>query len=112
MSHVRVSYPALSKMEIIEKLKEARIRLRKELPVLRMILYGSYALDRHTAGSDIDLLVVYDGKQRKDAYKLVMTSVDLPRLEPKVYTQQEFNTRVARSKKFSEILEKEGIVIS
>jgi hypothetical protein len=112
MSQVRVTYPTLSRKQVIEKLRQARIHLEKKLPISKMVLYGSYAIDRYTAGSDIDLLVVYKGKRREDVYKLVMAEVDLPRLEPRVYTEEEFNASMARSRKFAETLKQEGVVIS
>jgi predicted nucleotidyltransferase len=39
--------------------------------------------------SDIDLLVVYDGEPRDDAYKLVRRRLSLRGLEPHVYTEAE-----------------------
>lgn len=112
VSQVRVSYPVLGKKQVTEKLRLARSRLEKKLPVSKMILYGSYATGRYTAGSDIDVLVVYSGEQREDAYRLVIDEVALPRLEPKVYSEEQFNALIARSRKFIEILERESIVIS
>jgi len=112
MSQVRVTYPSLSRSEVVEKLRQAYISLERKLPVSKMILYGSYAQDRYTAGSDIDLIVVYEGNPREDAYKLVMEEIRLPRLEAKVYSEEEFNALIAGNTKFAETLEKEGIVIA
>jgi len=111
MSQVRVTYASLSRSEVIEKLRKARISLKGKLPVSRMILYGSYAQDRYTAGSDIDVIVVYAGKPREDAYKLVTDEVRLPRLEPKVYTEEQFNALIAANSRFAETLDKEGVMI-
>jgi len=111
MSQVRVTYPSLSRSEVIEKLRKARISLKGKLPVSRMILYGSYAQDRYTAGSDIDVIVAYAGKPREDAYKLVTDEVRLPRLEPKVYTEEQFNALIAANSRFAETLDKEGVMI-
>ena len=96
---------------MIEKLRKARISLKGKLPVSRMILYGSYAQDRYTAGSDIDVIVAYAGKPREDAYKLVTDEVRLPRLEPKVYTEEQFNALIAANSRFAETLDKEGVMI-
>jgi hypothetical protein len=112
MSQVRVTYPALTREQVIERLKQAQINLEKKLHVSRIILYGSYAEGRYTAGSDIDVVVVYEGKERHDAYKIVMEEVGLPRLEPKTYTVDQFNALMLRSPRFAETLQKEGIVIS
>jgi len=112
MSRVRVTYPSLGRSQVVERLRQAHIRLKEKLPVSKMILYGSYAKGRHTAGSDIDIVVVYDGPPRGDAYKLVMEEIKLPRVEPKVYSKDQFDALVASSPKFAEALEKEGILIS
>lgn len=110
-SRVRVTYPALARRQIVERLRQARIRLETKLPVSEMILYGSYAQDRYTVGSDIDIVVVYEGPPMEDAYKLVMDEIGLPRLEPKVYTREQFDALVAKSPRFAEALSKEGIKI-
>jgi predicted nucleotidyltransferase len=111
MSQVRVTFPILTKDKVIRALKEARPDLEKKLHVSRIVLYGSYAQGRYTAGSDIDVIVVYRGAERGDAYKLVVEEIDLPRLEPKVYTEEQFRLLMTRSLKFAETIQKEGIVI-
>ena len=68
-SQVRVTYPTLSMKQTVDRLRQAYGRLKTRLPILEMILYGSYATGRYTAGSDIDVLVVYDGEHREDVYK-------------------------------------------
>ncbi|MEX2569753.1 MAG: nucleotidyltransferase domain-containing protein [Gemmatimonadota bacterium] len=63
--------------------------LHERLPLLRLVLFGSYALGRQTPASDIDLLVVYSGEQRPDAYRLVRETFDLRGLEPHIYSDSE-----------------------
>lgn len=109
---MRVTYPALTREQVIERLKQAQVNLERKLRVSRIILYGSYAEGRYTAGSDIDVIVVYEGKERPDAYKIVMDEVGLPRLEPKIYTVEHFNALMFQSPRFAETLQKKGIVIS
>lgn len=111
MARVKVTYPSLTKTEVVERLRRASAILEKKLPLAMVILYGSFARDRYTAGSDIDLLVVYKGKDRVDAFKIVMDEVRLPRLEPRIYTEEQFNTLLAGSPKFAEVLNEEGITI-
>lgn len=41
-------------------------------------------------GSDIDLLVIYAGPERPEAYALVKRTFDLPRLEPHLHTYAEY----------------------
>jgi hypothetical protein len=37
----------------------------------------------------VDLLVVYDGEKREDAYALVKKTLDILGLEPHVYTRRD-----------------------
>ncbi|MDR5710375.1 MAG: nucleotidyltransferase domain-containing protein [Armatimonadota bacterium] len=67
-----------------------RIReLARSLPLRRAVLFGSWATGRATARSDVDLLVVYAGPAREDAYRIVRTVVALRGLEPHVYSEAE-----------------------
>jgi predicted nucleotidyltransferase len=111
MSQVKVTYPALSRSELVDRLKKASISLKKRLPLTRLILFGSYAMNRYTAASDIDLLVVYDGRERGDAFKIVMDELRLPRLEPRIYTEEQYKAVLIDSAKFAEVLSKEGLPI-
>jgi uncharacterized protein YutE (UPF0331/DUF86 family) len=43
-----------------------------------------------TVGSDIDLLIVYRGEERVDTYALVKKLLDLPHLEPHIYSEAEY----------------------
>jgi len=112
MARVKVTYPAFDRTEVVRRLRKAYISLARKLPISRMILFGSYAQDRYTAGSDIDLIVVYKGRQRDDTYKLVVDEVKLPRLEARVYTEEEFDAIIAGSPRLAEVLAKDGIVIT
>lgn len=111
MAQVRVTYPSLSRAEVVERLRKGYASLERRLPVSRIILFGSYAKERYTAGSDIDIIVVYRGRGRDDAYKTVVNEMRLPRLEARVYTEEEFNALMAGSPRFAEELAK-GILIA
>jgi predicted nucleotidyltransferase len=63
--------------------------LAKVLPLRRVVLFGSWATSRATAFSDVDVLVIYSGVPRDDAYKLVRRQLSLRGLEPHVYTEEE-----------------------
>lgn len=87
---VKISYPAHSREEVLQHLEERVAALRDRLPcVQRVVLFGSYATGRHTAASDIDLLVVYAGNPVPDAYQAVKKTVGLRGLEPHVYAEAE-----------------------
>ncbi len=87
---VQVFYPKLSQAEVITRLREGLKELRKQFPIARAVLFGSYAKGNYTVGSDIDLMIVYEGEARPDAYALVKKILDLPRLEPHLYTKTEY----------------------
>ncbi|MGA2971413.1 MAG: nucleotidyltransferase domain-containing protein [Candidatus Bathyarchaeia archaeon] len=112
MAQVKVTYPSLSRAEVVDRLRKGYANLTPRLLVSRIILFGSYAKERYTAGSDIDVIVVYRGRARDDAYKTVVNEMGLPRLEARVYTEEEFNALLAGRPRFAEMLAKEGILIA
>jgi len=60
------------------------------LPITKVILLGSYARARHTAASDVDLLVVYRGPKRQDDYSVCWEALGTPQLELHIYTEEEY----------------------
>jgi predicted nucleotidyltransferase len=86
---VRVTFPAFSRDELVERLREGLASLAVDLPVQRAILFGSWAAGRATAYSDIDVLVIYADPPREDAFPLVRTHLALRGLEPHVYAETE-----------------------
>ena len=70
-------------------LREGLPALAAALPLKRVALFGSWATGRATAFSDVDLLVVYAGPPREDAYQAVRRCLKLRGLEPHVYSEQE-----------------------
>lgn len=66
--------------------------LRLRLPVTLVLLFGSYARGNYTVASDIDLLVVYSGQAREDAFAIVKTTLGLQGLEPHVYSEEEYRS--------------------
>lgn len=88
-SSVRVFYPRTSREGLVRVLRERLPLLAGRLPLVRVVLFGSWAAGRHTAASDVDLLVVYQGDAREDAFGIVKTTLAIPGLEPHVYTDRE-----------------------
>ncbi|GAC1335324.1 MAG: nucleotidyltransferase domain-containing protein [Chloroflexota bacterium] len=86
---MRVVYPRFSRDELIERLRRDIPILFEVLPLERVVLFGSWASGRATAFSDIDLLVVYAGRPREDAYKTVRQCLLLRGLEAHVYAAEE-----------------------
>lgn len=87
---VRIFYPKFDREELIQKLKEKLRDLARELPLSLVVLFGYYARGNYTVASDIDVLVVYKGKERKDAYTTVKKALDIQLLEPHVYSEREY----------------------
>jgi predicted nucleotidyltransferase len=87
---VKVFYPPFSREELLALLRQRIAALQGELPLKRVVVFGSYAQGKQTVASDIDLLVVYTGKPRGDAYGLVKRTLSIRRLEPHVYAEEEY----------------------
>jgi predicted nucleotidyltransferase len=87
---VKIYYPAYSRDELIAHLRDKIPALQQVLPITRVVLFGSYARNEYTAASDIDLLVVYAGEVRPDAYARVRRALGIRRLEPHVYAESEY----------------------
>ncbi len=86
---VRVFYPRFDTQWVMDTLKQKVKELKDLLPISEVVLFGSYARGNYTVRSDVDLLVLYKGKSRKDAYSIVWKVLDIPRLEPHIYTEDE-----------------------
>ena len=89
-SSVRIFYPRFEKEELIQELKKKLEDLARELPLSLVVLFGSYAQGTYTVASDVDLLVVYQGEERKDAFAITKKTLDIPLLEPHVYSEGEY----------------------
>jgi uncharacterized protein len=76
--------------ELFARIRDFASLLKKELPVREVYLYGSFAKNEIHEGSDIDLLIIGDFKERFAArIGKILDLTDLP-IEPLVYTPQEF----------------------
>ncbi len=89
-SSVQIFYPKFDKKELIQKLKKKIEDLANELPLSLVVLFGSYAQGNYTVASDVDLLIIYRGKERKDAFATVKKTLDIPLLEPHVHSEDEY----------------------
>lgn len=84
------AYPRWTRDALVRHLREKLPSLAAHLPLVRVVIFGSYARGRATAASDVDLLVVYAPPRRDDAYGLVRKALEIPGLEPHLYTTEEF----------------------
>lgn len=89
-SSVRIFYPKFNQEEIIHTIHQRLRALAEHLPISKVLLFGSYVKGNYTVASDIDILVVYRGKARKEAYAMVKEILDIPYLEPHIYTEKEY----------------------
>jgi hypothetical protein len=89
-SSVRIFYPKFDRAYLLETLSEKLRILNLKLKLIRAVLFGSYATGKYTVGSDIDLLIVYKGETRPDAYAITKRSLDIRRLEPHLYSEVEY----------------------
>jgi len=89
-SSVQIFYPKFDKEELIQKLKKKIEELASELPLFLVVLFGSYAEGKYTVASDVDILIIYRGKERKDAFATVKKILDIPLLEPHVHSEDEY----------------------
>ena len=101
-SSVRVFYPKFDREEILQILSERLKELEEKLPLVHVVLFGSHAKGNYTVGSDVDILVVYRGGRRDDAYAVVKKVLDIPRLEPHLYTEGEYEKMKGTLSKMTE----------
>ncbi|HHW01365.1 MAG TPA: nucleotidyltransferase domain-containing protein [Thermoanaerobacterales bacterium] len=87
---VQIFYPEFSKKDILNILLKNIHRLNEVLPLAKVILFGSYAKGRYSIESDVDLLIVYKGDRRSDVYSTVKKILRIPRLEPHIYSEGEY----------------------
>lgn len=104
---VRVFFPKFDAIELVRALREGITRLQAMLPIRQVVLFGSYAKGTYTVASDVDLLVIYQDPPRADAYALTKRVLNIPRLEPHLYTETESQ---AMAHKISRMIEG-GIVL-
>ncbi len=89
---VRIFWPTFDRAQLIRALEEGVGRLEADLALQRVVLFGSHARGAATVASDVDLLIVYRGAPRADAYALARRAFRVPRLEPHLYSEVEFGT--------------------
>lgn len=104
---VKVFSPPYRREELIALLRARLPALASEIPLLRVVLFGSWAQGKATAFSDIDLLVVYAGPPRDDAYQRVQRSLSLRGLQPHVYAERE----AEQMKNTLERMSRNGVVL-
>lgn len=89
LGSVRV-FSAPGRDEILARLRASLARLRATLPLQSVYLFGSYARGNYAPGSDVDVLVVYEGGPLEDAYRRAWDALAIPGLQLHIYREEEF----------------------
>lgn len=77
--------------EYLQKVKQFAQELKTKFPIQEIYLHGSFASGKIHEGSDMDLVIVGDFKERfLDRIGRILDLTDLP-IEPLVYTPEEFD---------------------
>jgi len=96
---------------IWKKLVELSDKLRQIHKIYRIIIFGSYVRNDLNEGSDIDLIIVGEFKERfHKRIAEILDLTDLP-IEPMCYTKDEFKKMVVTDNRFVVDALKEGVEI-
>jgi len=94
---------------LIGEIKAFAAQLRSCFPIEKISLYGSYARGEIHEGSDIDLIIAGDFRERFfERIGRILELTDLP-VEPLVYTPEEFEAMKASKNPFIEEVLRTGI---
>ena len=110
-SSVRVSFPKFSLEDVVKEVSRAVLLLSESLALKKVVVFGSYAKKRYTAGSDIDLLVVFDDTRcvKDDVYRTLRRNIRLPRIELHILSLKEYHE--LEDSKWVKTMDEEGIRI-
>ena len=97
--------------EIEDKLRMFAKDARERCNVHKILVFGSFARKDLNEGSDIDIIIVGDFKER--FHKRIAAIIDLTDLpiEPLCYTPEEFDQMVVEGNCFIEDAVREGVVL-
>ncbi len=104
-------FSAPSRDEVIAQIRASLPRLEAVLPIHAVYLFGSYALGNYGPGSDVDILVVYRGRSREDAYSLAWEALEVPSLQLHIYTHAEFEALRGQKPSPLDILLRDAITL-
>ena len=107
---VKIYYPRYSLREIKEKIRKAGEELFK-LGVVKIVLFGSFAKEKATAGSDVDLLILVRDQESKNKFHEIMEIINIEIAEAHLYTQSEFEKLKSSGSWLAKEIEKNGITL-
>lgn len=106
---VRIYYPRYS-VEEIRQLVLRKRSLLESLGVVKVVLFGSYAKNLHTAASDVDLLVLVKDEKHKD-YAKIASCIGIDILELHLYTAKEFEEMLKSGSWLAKEAKRNGITL-
>lgn len=108
---VRVFFPKFSLEDVVREVSRCVSLFSEDLALKKVIVFGSYAKGKYTAGSDIDLFVVFDDSKCAEdyVYKTLRKNIMLPRLELHILSLKEYEA--IKESKWVKTVEEEGVSI-
>ncbi|MEM3383325.1 MAG: nucleotidyltransferase domain-containing protein [Nitrososphaerales archaeon] len=101
----------MSKDELISLLKDRVKNLSKELPIRLAMLFGSYAINRYTVASDVDIFAVVENKDKDKIYRKIYEGLGISNLQLHLYTVDEYEKLKMNRPSFVKEIEEKGILI-
>ncbi len=106
---VRVIYPELNREQVIERLEKSAKSVARQIGLELLILFGSYAENRYTAASDVDVLAVCDDDAVAKAHEVLHNAAQLVNLELHVYGKSAYRRLKSSGSSFPCTIESQGI---
>ncbi|MEM1580962.1 MAG: nucleotidyltransferase domain-containing protein [Candidatus Bathyarchaeia archaeon] len=108
---MKVFFPKVNREDVVKEVSRCITEFREKLGLESIILFGSYAKDKYTVASDIDLLIIFDDQKSGEdqVYKSLMRNIKLPRVELHMIPKR--NLEAFRDSKWMKTIEREGIKI-
>ncbi|MEM2225656.1 MAG: nucleotidyltransferase domain-containing protein [Candidatus Caldarchaeum sp.] len=96
--------------DVVSRVREAVDRVSNRLGLLKVVVFGSYAVKRFTAASDVDILIVYDEQvcDGDTVYNVFRTNLSLERAELHLLSKKYESMRDGR---WLKTVAAEGVVV-
>ena len=108
---VKVCCPEIDRERLVSILKDRIRDLSEKIRIRIVILFGSYAANRHTPASDIDLLIVVEEEDKDKAYREILRFLKISNLQLHLYTVREYEKMRENRPLFIKEIEGKGIPI-
>lgn len=107
----RIFYPKYSLDDVVSRVREAVDRVSNRLGLLKVVVFGSYAVKRFTASSDVDILIVYDEQvcDGDTVYNVFRTNLSLERAELHLLSKKQYQSM--KDGRWLKTVAAEGVVV-